>query len=170
MCRKAVKRANFGKHFSRLFAPKSQLFQVCAQKVMSCFFCTGEDSLVDDNRRLEVKSLKKDIDELIYEWVDVNEDDDDDSGEEDSTDTVDEDYCKALRLAVRRYDLMEKLGFKAISLLDGLSTCVEIARDAQDFNAVKQYAKKGREKAAMLYGHGSQEVMEWESILISCEN
>ena len=169
-CARKKLKANFGNIFSCLFAhkPRSKYFRSSAHLLLP--FISGEESLVDDNRRLEVKTLKKDIDELIYEWVDVDEGDVNDDDDDDDTSNVDADYCKALHLAVRRYDLMERLGFKAVSLLDGLSTCVEIARDTKDFVAVKKYGKKGREKASMLYGHSSQEVKEWDSILINCEN
>ena len=128
---------------------------------------------VDDNRRLEVRSLRVDIDELLYEWVDIEEetDEDEDSGNhEDNASHINDDYDKALRFAIRRYNLMEILGFKAISLLDGLSCCVEIARDIKDTETAVKYATEGRNKAIVLYGQDSQEVLDWDSILIKCIN
>ena len=47
---------------------------------------------------------------------------------------------------------MKMLGFKAVSLLDGLSTCVEIARDIKDHENAVKYATEGRTKALVLYG------------------
>jgi len=156
-------------------AERQEYLQTRYGFLCDCDACrlTGEDLEVDDNRRLEVRSLRADIDELLYEWVDIEEetDEDEDSGNhEDNENHINDDYDKALRFAIRRYNLMEILGFKAISLLDGLSCCVEIARDIKDTETAVKYATEGRSKAIVLYGQDSQEVLDWDSILIKCIN
>ena len=77
---------------------------------------------------------------------------------------------RALILAKRRYTLMKDLGFKAVSIIDALNQIVDIARDMSDMETAVIYALKGRSTAEMLYGRGSQEVLDWESVLSKCSN
>ena len=77
---------------------------------------------------------------------------------------------RALILAKRRYALMKDLGFKAVSIIDALNQIVDIARDMSEMETAVIYAQKGRSTAEMLYGHGSQEVLDWESVLSKCSN
>jgi len=133
---------------------------------------SGETSEADDNLRGEVKALKSEIDELVYEWVDIEEVNaaSADSKSSCDEDVVDQDYSRALILAKRRYTLMKDLGFKAVSIIDALNQIVDIARDMSDMETAVIYAQKGRSTAEMLYGRGSQEVLDWESVLSKCSN
>ena len=132
--------------------------------VCDCEACrlSGIESQIDDNRRLEVRCLGKEIDDLIYEWVDV-ENDSEDNVEQPESES--DDYSRALSLAKRRLSLMEQLGFKAISLLDACVSIVGIAEDLGDSESGKKFAEKGRSLAKMLYGIGTSEIRQWDNAL-----
>ena len=128
----------------------------------SVFFSPGEEGRKNDELRHEVQASLEIIEDLLY----VNESED----EEEDPEQIDVAYRNALGLAIRRFEIMKLLGFKAICQIEACRKVVEFSIDVPDENVRKKYLHIGLELHRILYGSASHYYTDWKKKVVSAED
>jgi len=120
----------------------------------------GPEGEEDDQERGEVDKLAARIEDLLYE----------EEEEEEGHHKVEEDL-KSIQLAVdlswQRLGLMERRGFKVVSMLRQCWDLVAVAKEWNLQDTLDQVVARGAHLAQVLYGGESEQVSRWGSILPS---
>jgi len=132
----------------------------------TCQVCSLTDDAfkIDKEKRDHIKQLKKQFDELVYEYVTETEDDDEKTNDCQNVIT-EEKLClelhEALSLGLERLCLMDELSIKVRSRLDFVQELYEVACDCDSDRLKQMISKRGLELAQILFGSQDENTNEW---------
>lgn len=145
------------------------------------FFCTCQaciltdsDLKVDVEKRTRVQQLKKQFDELVYEYVTDTEEESNENNLDKKNVISVENLClelhEALSLGLERLRLMDELRIKVRSRLDFVQELYEVACDC-DANKLKHLiSQRGLELAQTLFGPNDENTKVWRGKVSHCQS
>jgi len=131
-----------------------------------CHVCSlkGEALVQDESLRSQIQKWKDEFDDLVYEYSDI-EDDDNELKNEVTEEDVCTDLKQALNIGLQRLDLMNQLSIKIRSRLNFCDELLEAAYDCSQFETAKVIGKKGFDIAVTLFGTNHPISTQWKSKL-----
>ena len=98
----------------------------------------------DQAKRTKIIDLKTQFNDLVYEYSDIEDNDDDETDEKSgiSETELNEDLKKALEIGFERLNLMNELCLKTRCRLEFCDELLEVAEDLGSGIAKKKYAKR----------------------------
>jgi len=162
-------------YFSHLVAAQDRLSRKKYLETFYGFPCdcaacslAGQEGEDDDRERAKVVELAERIEGLLYD----EESEDDDEAKEGGKEEVDGDEAAALKsilmavdLSWERIGLMERRGFKVVSILRACWQLLETAQEWELEEEAEKVLSKGTHLAEVLYGAESERTLKWRQTL-----